>query len=947
MIRRVALAVVIAAAALALLRWVIGKDDFASSGVDPSNSPVKVGTGTPPNIVVDTTADGKRNAVGISVDGRFDFTSTVERRMPDGSRIFAKRYVIHADDSATVANDLARLDRVTADVFRIDDGEGEPKSVAVATITARVALVQLGRDAAGQPSIRADRDMDLTDVVLVSAPGSSLRDLRLAIDRVLVRQDEDGVHLRTPDDRMPFTLSFGGEQPMAMSGRGLDGFLPGLRGEGDTRDAQGQLRLDVAHEPVVTRADLTLRARGKLRYLEDLASGDGRISMHDSVVVEGVEAVQGAPGTAKAYGDELEARIQRTSRTADDGSERADPMKPSTARWRAMTLRGQRARLVVQGFELSCDSLVVTPALDGEPALFTAEGTPTLDETAERGLRFRAERRIHVVDVARWIGPLHRAVGFPSPRFGALAQRLFLFEGASHVDDRAHAITVDASEGLSVLRGDAGLDLVRGEGDVRVLGAELELSGNRGFLLTRGPSGERVRLGPAKVDPSHRFHVLERSTAAAPMTLEGEGACTFHRHPDGRVTAKVESPAGTVRIVRGTTTVAAIRTLDAELRDDGRLASLRATGAPCTLDAEFLDEKGRREAARATGTSVESGDGRSLTLFGAPAMVVRANGGRVRGARIDVTPFSGQAPAIVVSGVPAQVDDVRVARSDRGADAATPESESLSLDAERIALVPSLLPPAVLRAHGIPSRSWANPARAQVLANGALDVRRRDVAGNELGSASGDRIWLRPESESALLTGLPAVFRERDASGREFVARAERLRGFRRADGTPYVIVEPNGEALPEIDVHGSGSGSSVRDLRVVASVPIVLDGDRLLVDGEMRLRSMRPDGSVDPEGLDVSAAGVEATLDRTEGTLRTLHARDARLVWRNVRAGGEDLRIDVPRTTIEVEGDSATGAWVELPGQRHRGGLVRFDYESRELRVWGPRAGSSATPRR
>lgn len=935
---RVVLALLIVAGALAALRWAIG-DDFTTDAASNQGSPMKPSTHTAPDIVVDATDDGKRSAIGISVAGRFDFTSTVETPLPDGSRAFPKRYELHAEDSATVAADLARLDRVTAHVYRIVDGLLQPESRKTATITARVAFVQLGRDAEGRPSIRADRDMDLTDVVLVSVPGSALRDLRLEIARVLVRQDENGIHLRTPDDRMPFVVTFGGEPAITMRGRGLDGFVPGLRGEDD---ASGRLRLDVAHEPVVTRGAMKLAATGTLRYTEDLATGDGRIAMREAVVVEGIDATATGGGHATAHGDELDAAILRQKGAADHVVQSGGEQR---AAWRALTLRGKRARLLVQDFELQCDRLVVTPALDGEPAIFSADGSPTLTERGEGGLSFRAAERIHVIDVPGLLGPLHSFAGFPVPRFGALAQRLFLFEGRAHVDDPKHALAVDAADGLSALRSDSGLDLVRGSGDVALTSDRFTASGDRGFLLARGPRGERVRLGPAVLDPSHRFRLVERNAAREPVTLDGSGRCALVRDAAGAMTLDVASPAMDARIARGDDVVSAMRTLHLVTTAAGSVATLVAEGPHCKLDTVLRDRNGRTEPIELLGERVTSDDGRSLTVIGSPASVVRADGSRLRGERIDVTPFGAGAPAVVVRGTPASIDGVRT----------TTAGETLALEAARLVVMPSLLPPAVLRAHGIPARSWSTPARgqvfaqafSQVFAKGALALRRCDGDGNLLSAATGTSLWLLPESESAVLTGSPAVLIERTPNGREFVARAERLRGSKRADGAPFVILEPSEEALPEIDVHGTGDAGPLRDLRIIAAVPIVLDGDRLVVDGDVRVRSLGAGGSIDADGLDVTAAGVDATLDSAAGTLRALHAHGARLAWQSIRAYGDVLRLDVPRTTIEVEGNTADGAWVELPGQRHRGGLVRVDYASRELRVWGPRAGGRATVER
>ena len=922
MIKRILLALILVAAALGLMHLVIGFENFASGGSSGSTEPVRQTGSRVPGVVVGTTDGDAGSAVAVSVSGRFEVEPKVERTLADGSRKRLRRYRFVAEDSGMVSADLVHLDRVTVLLFRIADDLSPPVEEHVATITAREALVQLGRDSEGKPSIREDRDMDLAEVVLVSAPGSKLRDLRLEIGRALVRQDSDGLRLRTPNDRQSFTLTSGEGLETKMTGRGLDGFFPRVDG-----DPSGTIRFDIAHDPDVTRGGLHLRADGKLEYREDVATGVGVMDMRDGVVVDGVGAQLGET-SASATGDVLHAILQRSRPSGGaSGTERAD--------WRALTLRGSQAKLTANGIELSCDELITRPAIDGQPAWFTARGAPVLTDPIHKRT-FTAERRIHLVDLTRLLAPLHRVVGFPAPRLGMLAQRLVLFEGIATVDDRSQGVVLSASDGMRVLQSDAGLHLVRGAGKVRVDTPRFGLESDRGFLLTRNGDTERVRLGPSTPDATHRFDVTAKGDPERTATLGGHGACELFRNADESVRIAIRSPGSDVTMTSGTDEVRNIETLDALLGALGVIQSLVATGAVCEIESMVPLRSGTPERLKATGQRIESFDGRGIAVIGTPAEVIWSGGGSLVGGRIDIRPYANSMPAVVVRGTPAQVVglplSMRTGASTEGS--ATVNTESIDLESSRITFLPSLLPSMVLRAHGIGARSYAHVARPHVIADGAVTLRRLDHAQAQVGIARGDRLLLRPDADAALLFGTPAELSRKETSGRVIVARGDRLRGTLHT-GTARIVLEPGPSSAPEIDFLGPSADSSFGDLRVISSVPIVLAGDHLLVDGAVRVLGLDEDHEIDPDGMDVTAMRLDAELDPATGGVRVMNAINATMDWRGMKAFAERVTVDVTRGMVEIESRNEEGAWVELGGWRHHARLIQIDYETREMRAW------------
>ncbi|MFO1054106.1 MAG: hypothetical protein U1F36_17960 [Planctomycetota bacterium] len=922
MIKRIVIALALIAVSFLALHFLIGFDNLVSAG-GGSRQPVQPVTQSPPSIVVGGAERGDKSPIAISLSGPFELEPKVEIPMPDGSRRRLRRYSFKAEDSATVSADLLHLDRVTVLVYRIDEEAKPPAEEHVATVTAREALVQLGRDAEGRPSIREDRDMDLADVVVTSTPASRLRDTRLTIARAKVRQDDEGLFLRTPDDQEPFTVTMGGEDPLAITGRGLDAFLPKQQA-----NPHGELRLDVAHDPDVVRGELRLHGAGDLRYREDVADGTGHLAMRGGVTASGLLANRGR-SPAIARGDTLDGFLCRYRDTNAGGTQHA--------LWNGLLLRGTPASVDVADMELRCTEIIARPALGGEPAQITASGDPTFEDRAHHQ-SLRAAQRIHLVDLQRSLAPLYGMVGFARARLGTLPRQLVLFEGAATVDDHAQSTSLTASGGLRALRGEGGLGVALGLGTVHVDSQHFELDGDQGCLIADAAGSQRIRLGPPLADPQHAFHVREKRAAGdriPAMELAGHGICEMLRSADRSVVVTVRDPTADLEVRRGDDVASLISTLDASIAPDRTLRSLVATGENCTLDSRFATPRGGEERGRATGRRIEIPDGRRLVVSGAPAELQRASGGRLTGLRFDAIPFAERAPAAIVRGSPARIEAMPL-RARRDGDGS---AETLELEADRLVFLPSLLPTMVLRAHGLSPRSWPGFVRPHVIAegrDGAVRSTRRDARGEQTGSSRGDLLILRPDSGAALLFGAPAELAQRAGEGRGFVARAARLRGTFGGDRERIELMMD--EAMqPQIDLLGQGGPSGLGDVRLIASVPILLDGDRFAADGRVTVHGLDPTGELDPDGLDLSARYLRGTLDRS-GAVKSLDSATASMSWRGMQAFADRIRVDVTKRMIEIEAKEPDGAWLESGGFRNSWTLLQIDYETREMRGWGGR---------
>jgi len=923
-IRRLLLVLLLIGGSLALLHLLIGFENFAKTEGGPQDEPIRrtrdergLGGGVE---VGGGTDDGPR--VSVSGSGEFRELRREERALPDGSRIRLRTFELLAEDSDTVAEDLVRLDRLTAHLFQIDDGSSPPREVEVGTITARQAFLQVARDESGKPSIREDRDMDLRDVVLTSTAESEAPGLRFEVERVLARQTEIGVEFRTPGSDVPFEVVFAGDAvPTRMRGRGVRGVLPSNAGE---PGALFELHVDA--DPEVVHGSSTLRSSGRLDYVEDLSAGVGRLSLQQNVEVEGFPGGPLGDGPATATGDRLNGTLVRGA----------------TASWRRLVLSANSPRRVVVAHgrtRLDCERMAVLPALDGEPAAIIAEGAPELvDATNESAVRrVRAEQRIHLIDVRSFVGSPLASFGFSAPPLARILDGLAVFEGRSSFEEGD--LSLEAADGLRVLAArDGSIATAQGFGSVRLEGNGLVAESGSGLRVSNHHAETRAILGELGPSSDDRLAVAAE-TDGGPLRAEGSGTLTLVRGAEGATDVHVVSPAADLVVQRGEDRLLGVEDLRAEIDGERTLQTLAASGHPVRLSTSRAALPGggvgliEAEAERIDVPSLQS-----LFLRGS-ARVVDANLGEATGDELEFHRVGAESGILVAHGSAASVR-------------ASDPTGSWQLDGEKITVRPGMIPAALLQLHGVPPR-LANPvfARQLATATGSVEFHGAGETEGEV-EGTGDLLFAVPESGLARIVGAPASIAQRKDGQRTLATAADiRLQADGRAFRTLTLSSEEDagsGPGLtPRLDVFSKeGTGSDAfRAFRLFCDVPIQADADGISVEGPFAIRGLTPDGQIDPEGIAVDAARLAVTWDAATRSVQKIRAfGDTRLRYRSIRAFGDEMRIDALTHLVEVETQSNRPAGVVLRGRRIEGDLFQADYEAQEMRAWGIRGGGSAT---
>ncbi len=918
MIRRAVIVVLMLGISLLVLHLTIGLENFANADQSGGAQPIRE-TDSGQGVIVGGVPGDSAAPISMSGRGRFEYTRSASYEFPGGETRFLPRFEVVALDSETVADDLLRLDDVEVKVFRIEEGEA-PRAIHIATIHAREAFVQVGRDEKGNPSIREDRDMDLTGVRLESTADARVHGLSLAVEHLRVRQTEAGMKFETPDQEEAFHVQLGGDQPVRLEGHGLSGFVP-------SREAvDGQLELHVHSHPVLVRSDLELSADGPFDYLEDLRTGFGHIETNRNVEIRGF-GITGVEGDAIARGETLSGTLMRSGGESNDSTA---VRSGGTATWGRLILRGSQARLVAEPIELRCDELSVAPAIDGKPAMFTAIGDPSITDH-RAGTTFRAAERIHLIDVPAWLGALHRDAGFGMPRFPDLVGQLVVFEGAARIVEAERGFEITASDGLRVLRSakPAGPLLAVGRGTVQVKSADLLADGDDGFELRQSATGQVLRLGPAQPSATHHYRI-ERSDGDVSLVVSGTGASRLVRGADGSADVHLESTTDDVVLTRGDDRLDGVRSLDAKVGAGGDIEGLTATGSRCHVVARTNDKEPPIDGHAAR---IESADGRAFVLTGTdeqPATITRAASFGVTAPGIDLRPVGERRLWLVARG---GAKPAHVSVRGRAEDAALP-ADGIDLDANTVVFAPAVVPDLVLRAHGVPR--LGSIAAEHVFAKGHVTlVEREPESGAEVAHANGDSFLLAVRSARGALRGKPAEIETVTDGDRRVIGRADDVRFAAAPDGRGVLRLLQSDRFDPELDLHGRGGGP-FRDVRIVCAGSIEALPDHGQFGGPVHAQGLTPSGDLDPGGLDFRAESLDAEWDQTTRELRTIVARGKpRVRVNDIVAFGDKVRVDVPRTTMQVWAGSDALATVEVRGSPTTGGMFQVDYESRRVQAW------------
>lgn len=943
MIRRILVFLLLLGAGITALVFAVGKDDLTRT-----QPPVPVaGPGGAPPSEPGVRVQGAGMEVGHRIVGAFRINPT--RPVQRGEVVeHLPIYQLECRDSAPVGDGMQRLDGVTVALF---DG---PQHVA--DLTAERALVALGRDERGQTSIREDKDVHLEQAVLTSRPGGDLPPVRVELALARLRLLDQEVQLFTPTDDDPVRVAIAGDRPAQLTGRGLQARLPR-----DLRQQLQRLDLVVARDAVFAADQGTIRCRGPMELVQDLAAGAGELTANQAVQLElnGAGALPlpgpagGAdPGGVLVQGDRLKAWL----RHGRGGRDR--PVADGSLSWSLLQLDGAPATAQGRGTTLRGPRLTVLPTSSGTPYHFIVSGGPcqlTQDarSTAGPGVSFTAERRAHWLRPGMPAAAACRSLGFPAWTLGQLERlEVTTFVGRSHADS-GDGVEVQAERGLRVVRPDGtdGLVISRGEGPVEIRrredGGQLTARGDDGFLLRRGPDGERLQLGPE--DPAaaaaHRF-VMQRGDLA----IQGTGTCLLTRQPPDTVLLSLRSArsdiGGELGGARGS--FAGAEAVDLRLQGETVVAcdvtgpEVRGTLLRGTEVASFTARQVVQEGT----------DGwRLLGSATTPARVQRRGTAAAGGLAAEAADLSAPVLRLFQLGrrsgwlLAEGNADQRVhlrAGPDR-------DGRTVTVAADTVRLLPFALPRSVVDAHlgglaaGLAWLPGHDLTRPWLIARGnvATAIERAE----ERVDATSAVLVLAGQSQSALLVGDPdsatsARIERTEAAGRSMLGVAPRIRVGRAAGDSLTLLPTFPGRSteLPPVLVLRDPArqrGDGLGNLSGTCRGAIEVLPDRVLFQGPVRAQALDPAGQPDPVGMRVAAEELRMIRRPDTGEVLTIEARaGVQLDWSRIGARSSELTVDLLRSTCTVTDPVA--AEVILPnGLRAQARHIVANYQTRALRWW------------
>jgi hypothetical protein len=620
-VKRLLVFVVLLALGFVALRFAIGDEQALSlAGSGDAQRPPPV---PPPTLEVDQG----RHRAGVAVVGHFTHTFWRRVELPGGVVRHEPMLQLQAADSRPLASGVQQLDGVDAQLF----DRGAP----AATLRASQAFVTLQADANGKPSLDETKDVDLRDIVLESLPGSRLAGLRLELARAKVVITDSELLLTTPPDE-PVLVVLDGERRVQLRGKGVQARLP--------NGSDGALRradVEILREPVLAATGVEVRARGRLRYVEDVDAGTGQITLDDRVELDLTGDAVALPRRAQSggasggtdrttvRGDQFVGWLSRARRAEpgarDTGGERERrDGRDEPLVWRQLLLTGSPAVVEAAGNRVRTPRLTIVPGLTGEPAFVSAHGgESTLEQTTvdpdgkREPITATTRRRMLLWRASGGVGALHRSLGFPRWTLGPIEQT-----SAIVVDGEARfataSRTIVAANGARIVQRD-GVDaaVVRGLGATRVERAPrsrgrrgLVATGTDGFLWTPSPTGDVLQLGPAvpaDLDAPGAWRSHEFDVRSGDARVQGRGVATIEQDgtDDGRVV--FVSPDGTLdaNVPEHGLLLQRVRKLTARLRDD-QPEALDVAGWPVAVTLRRGTDEVQAEAPRLLQTGPRS-----------------------------------------------------------------------------------------------------------------------------------------------------------------------------------------------------------------------------------------------------------------------------------------------------------------------------------------------------
>ena len=502
------------------------------------------------------------------------------------------------------------------------------------------------------------------------------------------------------------------------------------------------------------------------------------------------------------------------------------------------------------------------------------------------------------------------------------------------------ALLATGSDGFWLVDGGGGEDGVGGGGGGNGIGG----SGTDGS----GVGEERLRLGPppplgdengAEALAWRQHHYDVRHGDAH---LQGHGSCVLERDaggtrvhllaPDASIAAKVPSDGlelANVRQLRCLSTGRDLRDLDVagwplELRvRRGREtviaraprlvqigpAALRLLPVPDDAPAGLWRELAETQRMPSLRRESVANDGE------------RPQEVEVRGPRIDVHHVGGR-DALVDAEVVGDEEPTIYARLTQ---AGQNEPTTIACRAGRLRLLPFVLTREVRQLHTgsrasvFGDMTFHTAGAPWLLMDDVRDFQLDDPDQGHL-EGRGRRLLVAQGGQAALFVGdadtqAPAIVR-RVHRGKEVTMQGARVRVFRDTDVQLHALgsFADRGTFLPPtVTLHEPGKKGLLSHMQAACRGNIEVLPDGVMFLGPVLAVGLRPDGSVDPDGMRIDAQDLRLTRNLKSGDIHRVFAKQVALDWPRMSARTAELEIDLEQHTCVAT--DPRGAEVAVPG--------------------------------
>jgi hypothetical protein len=276
-----------------------------------------------------------------------------------------------------------------------------------------------------------------------------------------------------------------------------------------------------------------------------------------------------------------------------------------------------------------------------------------------------------------------------------------------------------------------------------------------------------------------------------------------------------------------------------------------------------------------------------------------------------------------------------------------PEPTTIAASAERLRLLPCLLPRDVLRWHGIGGHDALATVAGHSLGAPWLVIDRvhtfelDDLEHGHV-TGTGHRLHVSRGAGTAVFVGDPVSRTparvERTKDGRVVTMHGARVRLFDDAqvrlqalatfaDATPLA---------PQLVLREGNRKGLLSHMQAVCGGDIEVLPREVVFGGPVHADALNPDGSSDPNGLHLDARELHMQRDQN-GDITAVTGKDVVVDWTRMSARSGTVAFDLPRNRCTIAGDDEVLVTLDN-GLEVRAPRVEVDYDTLALRGQGLR---------